>query len=87
MLVAGQTCLRGSLPYAAINMAAIVGDLSDQQKEWFSRSFLVGVAAAAGCPVELRLNDVNGVDATVHDGGIQTDWQLRGSADRYACYC
>ena len=80
MLVAGQTCLRGSLPYAAINMAAIVGDLSDQQKEWFSRSFLVGVAAAAGCPVELRLNDVNGVDATVHDGGIQTDWQLKGTS-------
>jgi len=48
MLVAGQTCLRGLLPYAAINMAAIVGDLSDQQKEWFSRSFLVGAAAAAG---------------------------------------
>ncbi|AXH97410.1 DUF4365 domain-containing protein [Ornithinimicrobium avium] len=51
-----------------------------QQKEWFSRTFLVGVAAAAGYPVEIRLNDVNGVDATVHDGGIQTDWQLKGTS-------
>jgi len=56
------------------------GSLLDQQKEWFSRSFLVGVAAAASFPVEVRLNDVNGVDATVHDGGIQTDWQLKGTS-------
>lgn len=56
------------------------GDLTDQQKEWFSRSFLVGIAAAAKFPVELTLNDVNGVDATVHDGGISTDWQLKGTS-------
>lgn len=69
-----------------------VGGLTDRQKEWFSRSFLVGVAAAAKFPVELTLNDVNGVDATVHDGGISTDWQLKGtsapdwSADKKTLY-
>lgn len=61
-------------------MAGSAGDLTDQQKEWFSRSFLVGVAAAAKFPVELTMNDVNGVDATVHDGGISTDWQLKGTS-------
>lgn len=66
--------------YAFITMTTTVGDLSDNQKEWFSQSFLVGVAAAAGCPVELRLNDVFGVDATVHLGGVQTDWQLKGTS-------
>lgn len=53
--------------YAHGIMADGAGDLTDQQKEWFSRSFLVGIAAAAKFPVELTLNDVNGVDATVHD--------------------
>jgi hypothetical protein len=73
-------------------MADGADDLTDQQKEWFSRSFLVGIAAAARFPVELTLNDVNGVDATVHDGGISTDWQLKGtssplwSADRKILY-
>jgi len=66
--------------YARVTMTATAGDLTSQQKEWFSRSFLVGVAAAATYPVEIRLNDVNGVDATVHDGGIQTDWQLKGTS-------
>lgn len=73
-------------------MADGAGELTDQQKEWFSRSFLVGIAAAAKFPVELTLNDVNGVDATVHDGGISTDWQLKGtsspnwSADKKTLY-
>lgn len=66
--------------YARRTMAGEAGDLTDQQKEWFSRSFLVGIAAAAKFPVELTLNDVNGVDATVHDGGISTDWQLKGTS-------
>ena len=57
-----------------------VAHLADQEKEWFSRSFLVGIAAAAKFPVELTLNDVRGVDATVHDGGITTDWQLKGTS-------
>lgn len=57
-----------------------INDVAGQQKEWFSRSFLVGIAAAAKFPVELTLNDVNGVDATVHDGGISTDWQLKGTS-------
>lgn len=69
-----------ALLYAHVTMAAGADDLTGQQKEWFSRSFLVGVAAAASYPVEIRLNDVNGVDATVHDGGIQTDWQLKGTS-------
>lgn len=78
--------------YARLTMASGPGDVTDQQKEWFSRSFLVGVAAAAKFPVELTLNDVNGVDATVHDGGISTDWQLKGtsspiwSADKKTLY-
>jgi hypothetical protein len=78
--------------YARRTMAGEVGDLTDKQKEWFSRSFLVGIAAAAKFPVELTLNDVNGVDATVHDGGISTDWQLKGtsspvwSGDRQTLY-
>ena len=66
--------------YAQCTMTNGMGDLTDQQKEWFSRSFLVGIAAAAKFPVELTLNDVNGVDATVHDGGISTDWQLKGTS-------
>lgn len=66
--------------YARRTMSSGKGDLTDQQKEWFSRSFLVGIAAAAKFPVELTLNDVNGVDATVHDGGISTDWQLKGTS-------
>lgn len=33
--------------YARPNMSGELGDLTDQQKEWFSRSFLVGIAAAA----------------------------------------
>lgn len=66
--------------YPRRTMADGQGDLTDQQKEWFSRSFLVGIAAAAKFPVELTLNDVNGVDATVHDGGISTDWQLKGTS-------
>jgi hypothetical protein len=28
----------------------------------------------------LTLNDVNGVDATVRDGGVSTDWQLKGTS-------
>lgn len=78
--------------YAQHTMTGGTGDLADQQKEWFSRSFLVGIAAAAKFPVELTLNDVSGVDATVRDGGIITDWQLKGtsspiwSADKETLY-
>ena len=54
--------------------------MTGKQKEWFSRSFLVAIAAAAKFPVELTLNDVDGVDATVRDGGITTDWQLKGTS-------
>jgi hypothetical protein len=68
------------LSYARVTMAASDDALATQHKEWFSRSFLVGVAAAASFPVEVTLNDVNGVDATVHDGGITTDWQLKGTS-------
>lgn len=66
--------------YARRTMAGDVGDLTDKQKEWFSRSFLVSVAAAAKFPVELMLNDVDGVDATVRDRGVTTDWQLKGTS-------
>src|SRR5689334_9451468 len=66
--------------YARPIMTGDLSDLSSKQKEWFSRSFLVGVAAASKFPVEVTLNDVNGVDATVHDGGISTDWQLKGTS-------
>jgi len=66
--------------YAQRTMTAEDGDLTDQHKEWFSRSFLVSVAAAARFPVELTLNDVDGVDATVRDGGVTTDWQLKGTS-------
>ncbi|WP_344326834.1 DUF4365 domain-containing protein [Aeromicrobium halocynthiae] len=61
-------------------MGTDAGDVTNKQKEWFSRSFLVAVAAAAKFPVELTLNDVDGVDATVRDGGITTDWQLKGTS-------
>lgn len=61
-------------------MTDLEGALTGQQKEWFSRSFLVSVAAAAKFPVELTLNDVDGVDATVRDGGVTTDWQLKGTS-------
>ncbi|MFK4085024.1 DUF4365 domain-containing protein [Kribbella sp. NPDC020789] len=57
-----------------------MGDLDQQQKEWFSRAFLVAVSAAAGFPVEIRLNDVFGVDATVYDRRVGVDWQLKGTA-------
>ena len=41
---------------------------------------MVAIAAAAKFPVELTLNDVEGVDATVRDGGVTTDWQLKGTS-------
>lgn len=54
--------------------------LINQRKEWFSRAFLTAVSAAAGYPVEFRLNDVGGVDATVHDGGVSVDFQLKATS-------
>jgi hypothetical protein len=57
-----------------------MSDFEDQRKEWFSRAFLTAVAAAAGYPVELRLNDIYGVDATVYDSVVGVDWQLKGTA-------
>jgi hypothetical protein len=74
-----QTCPRVVI-YARHTMSSLTGDLTSQQKEWFSRAFLVGLAASAGFPVELRLNDVAGVDATVYDGGVGVDWQLKGTS-------
>lgn len=55
-------------------------DPTSAQKEWFSHAFLVGVAATAGYPVELTLNDVNGVDATVKDRGVTVEWQLKATS-------
>jgi hypothetical protein len=58
----------------------VVGDLTQQQKEWFSRAFVTAVSAAAGYTVEFRLNDVDGVDATIYDGGVSVDLQLKATS-------
>lgn len=55
-------------------------DITQQQKEWFSRAFLVAVSAAAGYSLDWKLDDVNGVDVTVADGGITVDWQMKATA-------
>lgn len=57
-----------------------MSDFLEHQKEWFSRAFLTAVAASAGFPVEITLNDLFGVDATVRDGVVAVDWQLKGTA-------
>lgn len=57
-----------------------MSDFLEHQKEWFSRAFLTAVAASAGYPVEITLNDLFAVDATVRDGGVAVDWQLKGTA-------
>ncbi|MFI7067081.1 DUF4365 domain-containing protein [Kribbella sp. NPDC050124] len=57
-----------------------MGDLDQQQKEWFSRAFVTAVSAAAGYTVEYHLDDVHGVDATVRDGGVAVDFQLKATS-------
>jgi hypothetical protein len=55
---------------------------TQQSKEWFSRAFLVAVASVAGYPVSWvgGTEDINGVDATVWDGGVTVDFQLKATS-------
>ncbi|MBU4188904.1 MAG: DUF4365 domain-containing protein [Actinobacteria bacterium] len=52
----------------------------EKVKEWFSRAFLTATSAVAGYKVGWELDDIDGVDATVKDGGIAVDWQLKATA-------
>jgi hypothetical protein len=54
--------------------------LDEKRKEWFSRAFLIAVAVVAGFKVEWQLDDVDGVDGCLKDGGVSTDWQLKSTA-------
>jgi hypothetical protein len=53
-----------------------------QHKEWFSRAFLVAIASVAGFPVTWTggTEDIDGVDATVRDGGVTVDFQLKATS-------
>jgi hypothetical protein len=51
-----------------------------QQKEWFSRAFLMAVSAAAGFTVQPQQDDIHGVDVVVRNEGISVDFQLKATA-------
>lgn len=55
---------------------------AQQRKEWFSRAFLIAAASVAGFRVSWTggSEDVDGVDATVRDGGVTVDFQLKATS-------
>lgn len=57
-----------------------MGGTLANHKEWFSRAFLMAVAASAGYSVQPLQDDVDGVDVVVRDGGITVDVQLKATA-------
>lgn len=50
-----------------------------QQKEWFSRAFLMAVSATAGYTVQHQQDDIHGVDVVVRNEGISVDFQLKAT--------
>src|SRR5450759_2380317 len=57
-----------------------MGGTTADHKEWFSRAFVMAVAASAGYSVQPQQDDVDGVDVVVRDGGITVDVQLKATA-------
>lgn len=57
-----------------------MGGTTANHKEWFSRAFLMAVAASAGYSVQPVQDDVDGVDVVVRHGGITVDVQLKATA-------
>jgi hypothetical protein len=55
-------------------------DLAQQQKEWFSRAFVVAVSSAAGYTVSWQADDVYGVDVVVRWDAVPVDFQLKATA-------
>lgn len=57
-----------------------MGGTDADHKEWFSRAFVMAVAASAGFAVQPIQDDVDGVDVELRDGGITVDVQLKATA-------
>lgn len=57
-----------------------MGGTEADHKEWFSRAFVMAVAASAGFAVQPIQDDVDGVDVELRDGGITVDVQLKATA-------
>jgi hypothetical protein len=57
-----------------------MGGTTADHKEWFSRAFVMAVAASAGYSVQPIQDDVDGVDVVVRHGGITVDVQLKATA-------
>lgn len=58
----------------------LVGGLSEQQKERFSRAFLVAAASGADFAYDFPMDDRSGVDMTVQDHRYVLDFQLKATA-------
>ncbi len=52
----------------------------DKRKEWLSRAYITAVATTAGYSTEFRVDDLDGEDAHVRDGGVQVEFQLKATA-------
>ncbi len=57
-----------------------MGGTEADHKEWFSRAYVMAVAASAGLAVQPIQDDVDGVDVELRDGGITVDVQLKATA-------
>lgn len=57
-----------------------MGEGSSQQKEHFSRAWIVAAAAAAGFTYEIVADDQRGVDMTVHSSIHMIDFQLKATS-------
>jgi hypothetical protein len=54
--------------------------LAEQQKERFSRAWIVAAAAGADYTYDVIMDDLHGVDMTVHDGRRVLDFQLKATS-------
>jgi hypothetical protein len=57
-----------------------MGGTTADHKEWFSRAFVMAVAASAGYSVQPQQDDVDGVDVVLRHNGITVDVQLKATA-------
>ena len=57
-----------------------MGGTTADHKEWFSRAFVMAVAASAGYSVQTQQDDVDGVDVVLRHDGITVDVQLKATA-------
>lgn len=57
-----------------------MGGTTADHKEWFSRAFVMAIAASAGYSVQPQQDDVDGVDVVLRHKGITVDVQLKATA-------